>query len=203
MVVREPLLQLLERADGIFYAVHMFTKRVGPIGLVAVLMLGACGASDDTGKTDGDDLPAGSASIEVGDSGADPIEPASGAGTGMLTMADGTVYTFEMSTCDTSVNKPDTFVVDPGYELFGKTSDGFRLQLIRAAFEEPTNGGGDLEGQFDEGGGNPKVSYLFKEPESTITLDGDTVTGDLVMSGVYSTDQIHGETTTATLTVTC
>lgn len=186
-----------------FYAVHMFTNSVGPVGLVAALLLGGCRGSDDTAGTDGDDLPTGSAGIEVGDSGAEPVESATEAGTGMLTMADGRVYIFEMSTCDTSVNEPDAFFVDPGYDLFGKTSDGFRLQLIRAAFEEPTNAGGDLEGQFDEGGVNPNVSYRFREPESTITLDGDTVTGDLVLSGDYSNDQIHGENTTATLSVTC
>jgi len=167
-----------------------------------VLILSACGGSDDAaGNNDatGNTEPAADETPVADEATA---ETDGGSGQGVLTVEDGTVYEFDMSSCETS-NNSDTFLVDPGYDLFGRTSDGFTLYLGRAAFEEPTSALGDLGGRFDENGVNPKVNYVFREPDSVITLDGNTITGQLVLDGFISQENIHGEETTATLTITC
>ena len=188
-----------------------------PALVVIALAAGACGGSDTPSADEVTEPVATTASEESTDEVTGPDEPVAttaseettddatpttGSGRATMTISDGTVYEFEMTTCDTS-NNSDAFLVEPGYDLSGRTDDGFRVQLIRAAFEEPTTARGGLEGRFDDNGVNPEVSYTFREPESVIALDGDTITADLVMSGFISQDPIHGEDPTAMLTVTC
>ena len=172
------------------------SRTLSAISALAVV-IGACGGSDTGSDTNATEAEAPS------DAPAEEPEPAAGgSGTAVITVDDGTVYEFEMSGCDTS-NNTDIFLIDPGYDLFGRNDDGFSFSLIRAAFEEPATALGDLEGGFDENGVNPTMSYLIREPESVITLDGNTITGDLVLDGVFSSEKTHGDETTASLTVTC
>ena len=184
----------------------MLVRRLPAIAAALALTLAACGGSGSSSDSSAGDTvaPAGD-SDDPGDSGNDPGEapvPSSGSGTATITVADGTVYEFEMSSCETS-NNVDSFLVDPGYDLSGRTDDGFRFHLTRAAFEEPTFAIGDLEGLLDENGVNPEIEYVIREPGSVIVLDGSTITGDLVLDGFISENKIHGEEATATLLVTC
>ncbi len=173
------------------------------LGLVVV----GCGSDDDS-STDSGDTPS-----DVAADPSDETDPpdetdetdapeSSGSGTATLTVDDGTVYGFEMSDCDTSENSTE-FLVEPGYQLFGKSDDGFSMQFIRAAFEEEDASAiGSLEGDFDENGVNPKVSYnAIGDEEVLLTVDGGGVTGTAMMSSFD--DSIHGTDIEVTIEVNC
>lgn len=191
----------------------MSASRTLSVMVTLAAVLGACGGSDADSDaetaaepddaTEPEEVTATEVE-EVAESEETPEAEASegGAGMAVLTVDDGTVYEFEMTSCDTS-NNTDIFLIDPGYDLFGRNDDGFSFGLIRAAFEEPASALGDLEGGFDDNGVNPSMSYVIREPESVITLDGNTITGDLVLDGFISSEKTHGDEATATLTVTC
>ena len=178
------------------------------VALFAVLALAgaACGGGDNgaSGAAPQDPTDEADGRSPTGGDG-DPAEPpVSGEGSATLTMSDGTEYSFAMSTCDTSDNAPDSFLVDPGYDLFGKSDDGFRIQFIRAGFDESdvvlTN---SFEGDFDDGGGNPTVSYSGGDYDPGFSVDGGDVSGTVTLDNGPGGDPIHGETTEATLAVSC
>ncbi len=176
--------------------------------LVALAVgLAACGGSDGgSGDDRSDDTPAtasdtgeDSSDAEAGDAGGD-----AGSGNGTLTLDDGTEYAFEMGTCITSATDPDSFLVDPGFDAFGRSSDGFTLQVIRAAFEEspdlqPTVG---FEGRYDENGVNPGISYL-RDGDADLQIDGGRIFGDVTFADFFSVDPIHGDGFVATIDVNC
>ena len=182
--------------------------------LIAAIVVGgaACGGSDDASEPEGNDDGSETAATDAPDApdapAADasdaPASGGSGNGNGTLTLDDGTVYTFEMSTCETSDTDPDSFLVDPGFDAFGRTSDGFTLQLIRAAFEEspdlqPTVG---FEGSYDENGVNPEIQYL-RDGDADLQIDGGRIFGEVTFTDFFSIDPIHGEGFVATVDVDC
>lgn len=105
--------------------------------------------------------------------------------------------TFEMKTCKTSGTDPETFLVDPGYGLFGTSAGGFRLSLTRAGLnEEKVIDVGDLEGEFDANGVNPAVSYTAVGDDLSLSVAGRSVTGTATMNH-------DGTEVEATIDVTC
>lgn len=164
----------------------------------SILVMAGCGGSadDEEGATDADSGSDRSTSDEGATLGT--------AGTGTLSLADGTEYTFEMATCKTSGADPDAFVVDPGYDLLGKSEDGFRLTLIRAGLDaDSANATGDLEAEFDENGVNPKVSYdALGDEDVMLKVDGSGVTGTAKMTSSGSSAPL-GENIEAMIDVTC
>lgn len=179
--------------------------------MVSLLAVSACGSSDDDGST-ADDADSGS---EADSSGSDDAGSSSddgstddssgGNGTGTLTIADGTVYEFEMNSCDTSDTDPEGFPLDLGYDLTGSTADGeFRIFLGRAGFDdESAVASGSLEGGFDENGQNASILYrVSRESLDQLSVDGGTVTGDLALSEVIPGGP-HGDEISATVQVSC
>ncbi|MFT4976872.1 MAG: hypothetical protein ACI8S6_002777 [Myxococcota bacterium] len=129
---------------------------------------------------------------------------AEGKGTGTLTLADGTVHEFVMTQCRTKTNAPSFFLIENGYDMSGRTDDGFRMTLIRAGTDDATTTAlGDLEAEFDENDVNPQISYRFIEPDSTFVLDGNSLTGDLILFDWYSSSAIYGDEITGTLEIDC
>ena len=177
----------------------------------ALVGLVACGSGDDDGGApDADDTasPADDAASTTSDEPADDQpaddQPATGSSTGTLTLADGTTFSFEMSTCDTSENGAEGFLIEDGFDLFGRTSDGeFTVQLIRAGFDEDsiidTAG---LEGEFDEEGKN--AGLLYSEVNETIVadVDGGNVTGTVTLKPI-GPNRPYGDEVGATFDVSC
>jgi len=188
--------------------------------LAALGVVAAAGGGDDAGSAAAPEVDA----VAVDDSGADTSEDGSDpatdqteeqessedegsdtAGVGTLAIDGGPTYTFEMTgSCDTS-DTSDSFLVDPGYDAFGRSPDGFTLQLIRAAFEESP----DLhplvafEGGFDEEGKNNQITYLLDDENYDIQIDGGRIFGQATLEDFFSTDTIHGEAFTATIEINC
>ena len=98
-------------------------------------------------------------------------------------MIDGTIYEFEMSTCETS--NTDDFEIPDSYDLFGTTADGaFRFSLTRAGLtKDDGHQVGTLEGDFDENGQNDKMLYNADLDTEPLTVDGAIVSGAFLMDG--------------------
>jgi hypothetical protein len=179
-------------------------RGLAAVALAALLVLSACGSSDDdSGALGSDD---GSSDTPADDSGASGSDDGSGGdGTGTLTMTDGTVYEFEMTTCDTSNTDPAALPLSNGYDVFGKTSDrAFSLQIIRAGFddENPVTSGG-LEGDFDENGQNAGILYAVNSDSlNVLTVDGAKVSGEVSFRGIGPTGP-HGDDAVGTVEVSC
>ncbi len=186
---------------------HPRIARIRFVIVAAVLSVGFAACSSDAGSDasppPGDDSPS---TVDAGGESGGPDEgasSASGDGTGTLTMADGTVYTFEMSTCDTSEND-DAFLVENGYDIFGKTADGaFHASFNRAGFDEETISEiATLEGQFDENGKNAELIYTDVTDTMALTVDGGHVSGTLTMKPI-GPNEPHGAESEATVDITC
>ncbi|MFT6291741.1 MAG: major membrane immunogen (membrane-anchored lipoprotein) [Ilumatobacter sp.] len=182
------------------------------VAFAALLVLSACGSSDDdSGASGGDDGSSSAPSDDAStDSDTDDVpapDTSSGDGTGTLTMADGTVYEFEMNSCDTFDTDPATIPLAGGYDLSGSTSDGeFRFSLARLGFDdEVAVAVGTLEGDFDENGQNEKLLYIASRESldlNLIAIDGGNVSGQVEFSAIAPT-RPHGDDTTATVEVNC
>lgn len=178
----------------------------------ALLLAAACGSDDDTtdgtveDATDGtvEDGPADEGAVEEGASAEDSGESSSSGGTATLTIADGTVYEFVLTTCDTSDTDPSALPLDNGYDIFGKTDDGaFEVQLIRAGFtnDESVFAGG-LEGDFDDEGKNSKMLYSANGETVALAATGTEISGTVALKAIGPT-RPHGDETEATLDAQC
>ncbi len=163
----------------------------------------ACGGSDESsGASSSDPVETeANAGEPAGDSA--PAER-NGDATGILTLGDGTVYSFEMTTCITSATDPSSFLIEVGFDAFGRSSDGFTLQAIRAAFEEspelqPTVG---FEGRYDENGVNPEITYL-RDGDAELQIDGGRIFGTVTFRDFFSVSPIHGDGFTADIDISC
>jgi len=181
------------------------------LAFAALLVLSACGSSDedDSGASGGDDgsssAPSDDASTDSDTDDASAPDTSSGDGTGTLTMADGTVYEFELRDCDTVDTDPATILLAGGYTLSGPSSDGeFRFTLARLGFDdEVAVATGSLEGDFDENGKNEKMLYkVSRESLDLIAVDGGNVSGEVAFSAIGPT-RPHGDDTTATVEANC
>ncbi len=178
----------------------------------ALLLLSACGSSDDDSAASGGDDGSVGASADDGsdapasedDSNTDD-DGSGGDGTGTLTMADGTVYEFELTTCETSNTDSAALPLSNGYDAFGKTSDGaFSLQIIRAGFDdENAVMSGGLEGDFDDNGQNAGILYAADADSlNLLTVDGANVSGEISFRGIGPTGP-HGDDAVGTVEVSC
>ncbi len=181
--------------------------------------LAACGGSSDSdgapadapGDTAGEPSPAPTeaAPADGSDGGDVPSEAPAGPASGTLTMGDGTVYTLELSTCETS-NTDATLQLPDSYDLSGTASDGaYSFYLARIGFpgdddtEDFITTGGALEGDFlDENGENIGLLYTADMSASDIVINGAAVSGALSMRANGAND-LHGATTEATVDVSC
>lgn len=118
----------------------------------------------------------------------------------VVTMADGTVYEFEMTRCETS-NNTDLFELEPAFHLEGESATELDLVVERGRFGEPAFAIGSITGPRD-GAPDDHVFYGFNEADSVIELDGEVIRGELMMASIGG-DPIHGEETSAALTVRC
>ena len=167
----------------------------GLAAATALLLLTACSGSTEDPDTSG--------AADTSSSTAE--EPAGGAGTGVVTMDDGTVYTFEMTTCETSDSMPDVIPLINGYNLEGTTADGATdLTLARLGFtpDEVAVTVGSIEGDYDEDRQNSQLLYSAVVDELDLTVDGTSVTGTAPMRAVAPT-RPHGDQATATVEVSC
>ena len=106
-------------------------------------------------------------------------------------MADGTTYTFTMSTCDTSGNEY-IFLVDPGYDLYGTTSAGVSLQLIRAGTsEDSANPTGGIQGDGVD-------LVAVGEEDFMLSVDGGMVSGTVLFKDFNADADVE-----ATVEVSC
>ena len=173
----------------------------------ALIGLVACGSGDDDGGVSDADATAsatdGATAAPSDDAPADD-QPATGSSTGTLTLADGTAFSLEMSTCDTSENGSEGFVIEDGFDLFGRTPDGeFTVQLIRAGFDEETVlVTAALEGEFDDEGKNAQLLYSKVADTMTATVDGGTVSGAVTMKPI-GPNRPYGDETAATFDISC
>ena len=179
--------------------------------LAALLLLSACSSSDDDSGTSGSDdgssdTLAGDTDSNADDAGSNADDDSSGGdGTGTLTMTDGTVYEFEMTTCDTSNTNPAALPLSNGYDVFGKTSDGaFSLSIGRAGFDDANPiASGALEGDFDENGQNAGILYAANSDSlNLLTVDGANVSGEVSFRGIGPTGP-HGDDTVGAVQVSC
>ncbi len=172
----------------------------------ALLGLAACGSDDDAGAPDADssDVVPAAADAADSDDASDDATPATGSSTGTLTLADGTVFSLEMSTCDTSENGASGFVIENGFDLFGRTSDGeFTVQLIRAGFdEESVIDTASLEGEFDEEGKNAELLYSEVNATLVATVDGGDVAGTVTLKPI-GPNRPYGDEVEATIDISC
>lgn len=166
----------------------MSSRSVVVLAVALGLAVVACGEDDgettapptDVGPDDG------AVTNDTAGSGGDDA-PAEG-GTGTISLADGTEYRFTMTTCKTNETDPSSFLVDPGYELFGTSEDGFKMSFIRAGLSEDTSPVGSLDGEFDENGVNPAVSYAGVNDDVDLQVDGGQVTGTALLNS-FETDE--------------
>ena len=187
------------------------------IGLAVVLAVGlvACGSDGDSDST----ATAGAGSTDdTTDSGSDSGAEATAAdlvpsdqsetsaggegATATLTMVDGTVYTFEMTTCETS--NTDDFVIPDSYDLFGRTADGeFTFYLGRAGLDDDfITQVGALEGDFDDEGNNAAMLYNADLDNEPLDVDGAIVSGTFMMSAIGPT-RPHGDEVGVILDARC
>lgn len=187
----------------------------GLAAATALLLLTACSGSTEDPDTSGAADTSSStaedpASTAEETTAQEPVEepteePAGGAGTGVVTMDDGTVYTFEMTTCETSDSMPDVIPLINGYNLEGTTADGATdLTLARLGFtpDEVAVTVGSIEGDYDEDRQNSQLLYSAVVDELDLTVDGTSVTGTAPMRAVAPT-RPHGDQATATVEVSC
>ncbi|WP_372594945.1 hypothetical protein [Actinotalea sp.] len=192
---------------------HVRFPTRGLAAIAALLLLTACsgstesaeasGAADDSSSTAED---SGSSETATEETGQEPAEAAAGGpGTGVITMDDGTVYTFEMTTCDTSETVPDEIPLTNGYDLAGTTADGTTdLTLARLGFspDEVAVTVGSIEGDYDENRQNAELLYAANVEELDLTVSGGSVTGTATMRAV-GPNRPHGDQPTATVDVSC
>jgi hypothetical protein len=173
----------------------MTYTRSAPFVTAFFVVLGGCGGAADESAPDRSS-PGETVAGEAGDGGASNAAPGRAA-TGTVSLEDGTSYTFDMTTCKTSGTDPETFLVDPGYDLFGTSAGGFRLSLNRSGLsEEKAIAVGDLEGEFDANGVNPAVSYTAVGDDLSLSVAGRSVTGNATMNH-------DGTEVEATIDITC
>lgn len=180
-------------------------------GLFSAALLGlvACGSGDDDGgAADVDDTSTATentpADEQPDDGQAADDQPATGGGTGTLTLADDTVFALSMSTCETSETGADGFLIEDGFDLFGRTADGeFTVQLIRAGFDEDNIvDTGALEGEFDENGKNAELLYNEVHESLIATVDGGNVSGTVTLKPI-GPNRPYGDEIDATFDINC
>lgn len=181
----------------------------------AIVALAACGGSDAVDDVSAVE-PAGTASeTESPDDAPEPTQSddvdevvtadsSDAASSGSLTLEDGTTYEFDMSTCATSITDPSSFLIEVGFDAFGRSEDGFTLQVIRAAFEEspdlqPVVG---FEGAYDENGVNAQIQYL-RDGDVELEIDGGRIFGTVTFRDFFSQQPIHGDGFTADIDINC
>lgn len=182
-----------------------------------LLLAAACGSDDDT--TD-DALDAGTVDdgtaeedtateTESGDADGAEAEDAgatsSSGGTATMTIADGTVYEFALTSCATSETDPNGFPLDNGYELVGRTADeAFSMQVSRAGFSnDAVVFAGILEGDFDDEGKNALMLYSMDGDTAALTATGTEISGTVMLKAVGPPTRPHGDDTEATLDAQC
>lgn len=175
----------------------------------ALVSMSACGSGDDdSAASDADDSGAAADGTLADEQPADDEpaddQPATGGSGGTLTLADGTVFEFETATCDTSENGAEGFLIEDGFDLFGRTSDGeFTVQLIRAGFdEESVIDTASLEGEFDDDGKNPELFYSEVNETLVATVDGGNVSGTVTLKPI-GPNRPYGDEIVATFDVNC
>lgn len=121
-----------------------------------------------------------------------------------MTIDDGTVYEFTLSSCKTQDTDPSGYPISNGFDLFGKTADGeFGMQFIRAGFDDDTaKVTGSLEGDFDDEGKNEKMLYSVKFETDDLTASGTEIAGSFDIRAIGPT-RPHGDETSATLEASC
>lgn len=171
---------------------------------ISAVLLGvtACGSGDDDGAS-GESAANTDGSADTADA-APADEPATGSSTGTLTLADGTVFSLEMTTCETSENGAAGFLIEDGFDLFGRTSDGeFTVQLIRAGFDEDSViDTSVLEGAFDDEGKNAGLLYTEGSEVLVATVDGGNVSGSVTLKPI-GPNRPYGDEIGATFDVDC
>ncbi len=125
-----------------------------------------------------------------------------GSSTATLTVADGTVYAFDLTTCETS--NTDDFELPDSYDIFGTTTDGaFSFQLGRAGMDETfIVQVGTLEGDFDDEGKNATMLYNAQLDNEPLNVDGANVSGTFMMRAIAPT-RPHGDEVEVTLDARC
>ncbi len=176
----------------------------GLLAAAALVALTACGAPTGAPTaTGGPGTAVGSSPAAGGD--ATTAQPVEGAGTATVTMADGAVYQFAMTTCDTSETVPDQIPLTNGYDLAGATSDGeYVLTLARLGFTADAADVtvGTIAGDFDENGQNEEMLYNAVVAALDLSVDGPRVSGTAEFKAIGPT-RPHGDQTTATIDVNC
>ena len=173
----------------------------------ALVLVAACGSDDDTGTVEEGTTEGSTASdVDTAEAGseAEGAGETSSGGTATLTTADGTVYEFVLTTCDTSDTEPNALPLDNGYDIFGRTADsGFEVQLIRAGFtNDDVVFAGGLEGDFDGEGKNAKMIYSASGETVALTATGTEISGAVTFRAIGPT-RPHGDETEATLDAQC
>ena len=184
------------------------TRRSAVLAALLVTTVVACGSDDDSDATPDAENATEDVTVDESDEAAEPAtqEEAPVAETGssvaVVTMEDGTVYEFALTTCATS--NTDEFEIDDSYDLYGKTSDGASaFTLGRAGLAEDfITHVGFVEGDFDENGLNAAMLYNAALDDEPLTVDGASVSGTLTLKAIAPT-RPHGDETTATLDATC
>lgn len=165
------------------------------IGATLALTATACSSSDDAGS---DGSPNASVDSETG-----LATDASASGKGTVTMDDGSIYFFDMTTCLTSGTAPDVLPLANGFNLLGISGDGFRLEFIRAgASDEESFVSGTFNGKVDSGGAAVDVEYHAVESTVSGFVTGPNVAATVTFKSL-DVGAVHGPEPVATIDVTC
>lgn len=192
-------------------------KSLRALLLAMALLVGltACGSDDDTadgadatetddgtGQSDSGDPDSGDDSGDDSDDDADDGSDG-GSASGTVTMADGTVYELDVSSCETSSTDPAGFPFPNSFDLQGISDDGFEFYIASVGLgEEGDVQTGSLEGGFDENGKNATIIYSATMSTATFTVDGADVTGSVDMRGI-GPEGPHGKETSADFDFSC
>ncbi len=119
-------------------------------------------------------------------------------------MADGTAYELDMSSCETSENGAEGFLIEDGYDVTGRTADdAFLASFNRAGFDEDSVVQiVTLEGDFDENGKNAGILYNNVPDTIDLTVDGGKVTGTVTLKPILP-NKPHGDESVATVDISC
>ena len=179
----------------------MTSRRTILLTAALLAAVSACGSGDDSTNT-----PAATDAdgTEEANPSSDEETPDVGAGTGTLTLDDGTVYSLTMSTCETSENGADGFLLENSYDLLGSTADGaFVVTIGRAGLDEDfVTQLATLEGEFDENGQNAQLIYRNVLDTIALEVDGGDVSGTVTLRPL-GPNRPHGDEIGAVVDVSC
>ena len=186
---------------------------------LAVALLGglaACSSDDSEGSAEPSSAEVGTETTASGegsdDAGSDgtgsdnsgeDAGSSAGSSSGTVSMADGTDYTFTMSTCETS--DTESYIEEGDfYDINGTTDDGaFAISLGRAPYGDGTAIETALfEGDFDDEGKNAGINYSDVADTMALTVDGGDVSGTVTLSPI-GPNKPHGDEVVATVDISC